>query len=397
MDLGGRVIAPAFVEPHLHLDKALLGTPHGGSTLAGAIAATAERKAMFTATDVRTRAEMMLAMAVRSGTTAIRAQTEVDPGIGLLSVDVMSELAEEHAGWLDLQVAVFPQEGILSRPGTLELMREGLSRPGTVVGGCPYSEATIEDALAHIDQVLDLAVEFGTLADLHLDLADDLADERFTLAAYVAQAATARGLEGRVALGHVTTLAAMPSARRGRVLDALAEADIGVVVLPATDLYLMGRSDETNPRRGVAPFGALRKHGVRTAVSSNNVRNAFTPSGRADPLDIALLLARVSFVSDEADFVDLLRATGAEGARILDPASHHAVEPGARADLVVFDSVDPAKIVLDQPPRSLVVARGHVVYAAEHRETWASGLATLADRETQFATRKHANSGLVNS
>ncbi len=380
IDLGGRVVAPAFVEPHLHLDKALLGTPAGGATLAEAIAATAERKAGFTTADVRARAGRMLAMALRAGTTAIRAQTEVDPGVGLLGVEVMSALAEEHASWLEFQIAVFPQEGILSRPGTLELMRTALRRPGTVVGGCPYSEASVTDARAHVDQVLDLAVEFGVLADLHLDLADDLDDERFTLAEYVARATAERGLEGRVALGHVTTLAAMPSVRRGRVLDALAAADIGVVVLPATDLYLMGRADESNARRGVAPLAALREHGVRTAISSNNVRNAFTPTGRADPLDIALLLARVSFVSEDADFAELLRLASGAGARILNPDARHAVEPGARADLVVFDSFDPATVVVDQPPRHLVLARGRPVYRQERLESWALELASIAEQ-----------------
>ena len=325
-------------------------------------------------------------MALRNGTTAIRAQTEVDPGVGLVSVDVMSALAEEHAGWLDLQIAIFPQEGILSRPGTLELMRAGLSRPNTVVGGCPYSEATVDDARAHVDQVLDLAVEFGALADLHLDLADDPDDGRFALAEYVAYAVVERGLEGRVALGHVTTLAAMPSVRRDRVLDALAAADIAVVVLPATDLYLMGRSDESNARRGVAPLEALRRRGVRTALSSNNVRNAFTPTGRADPLDIALLLARVAFVSDDEDFAAVLGMTGAAGAQILhpEPEHRHAIEPGGRADLVVFDSLDPATIVIDQPGRHLVVARGRVVYGAERHETWPPELGDLMERRTRL-------------
>ncbi|WP_382308128.1 hypothetical protein [Herbiconiux sp. UC225_62] len=159
----------------------------------------------------------------------------------------------------------------------------------------------------------------------------------------------------------------------------MAAADVGVVVLPATDLYLMGRADERNARRGVAPLEALRRHGVRTAVSSNNVRNAFTPTGRADPLDIALLLARVSFVSDETDFAALLGLAGAAGAQILHPeaAHRHVVESGAAADLVVFDSVDPATVVIDQPGRHLVVARGRVVHGTERRETWAPELAGL--------------------
>ncbi|MDI9949228.1 hypothetical protein [Rhodococcus sp. IEGM 1305] len=102
-----------------------------------------------------------------------------------------------------------PQEGLFCRPGAMPLLREALEITGTVVGGCPYAEDSLRDAQRHVDAILDLAVEFEIPADLHLDLANDDSDARFTLAEYVAHHTVARGLEGRVAIGHVTTLAAL--------------------------------------------------------------------------------------------------------------------------------------------------------------------------------------------
>ncbi|MFF2431330.1 amidohydrolase family protein [Streptomyces mirabilis] len=64
VDGAGRVLRPAFVEPHLHLDKALLGTPQGGGTLADAIAETARRKTAFTHDDVIAQADAVLHRAV---------------------------------------------------------------------------------------------------------------------------------------------------------------------------------------------------------------------------------------------------------------------------------------------------------------------------------------------
>ncbi|MEU1449317.1 VOC family protein [Streptomyces mirabilis] len=72
VDGAGRVPRPAFVEPPLHLDKALLGTPQGGGTLADAIAKTARRKAAFTHDDVIARADAVLHRAVSHGTVAVR-------------------------------------------------------------------------------------------------------------------------------------------------------------------------------------------------------------------------------------------------------------------------------------------------------------------------------------
>lgn len=382
VDVGGCVVAPAFSEPHLHLDKALLGGPSRGGALDAAIAYTAGRKRDFTHADVEGRAERVLGAALRAGTTAIRAQTEVDPTVGLLSVEVMHDLAARHRDWLDLQIAVFPQEGIRSRPGTLALMHEALRLPGTVVGGCPYTEADVADARAHVDTVLDLAVEFGTLADLHLDLADDATDERFALAEYVARATAARGLHGRVAIGHVTTLGALEPDRRARTLDALAGAGVAVVVLPATDLYLVGRNDRKSVRRGVAPIGELRRHGVRTAVSSNNIRNAFTPTGTADPLDMALLLGRVTFASDPSDFAALHRAVTTDAAGVMGSERARGLAVGAPAELVVLDTHDAESVVVDQPARRLVIARGRIVYTSAVSERFHGTAADHFDTQT---------------
>ncbi len=62
------------------------------------------------------------------------------------------------------------------------------------------------------------------------------------------------GLEGRVTLGHCTTLARMAPADRGAALEKLAAARIDLIVLPRTDLYLDG---------AIAPLGELRWAGVR--------------------------------------------------------------------------------------------------------------------------------------
>ena len=370
IDLEGRVLVSAFAEPHLHLDKALLGSPPGGATLPEAIAATAERKRSFTEADVLDRALDVARQAISHGTTIMRAHTEVDPTVGLISVDAVSRLAERLAGVLDVRLAILPQEGILCRPGTLELLRAALDRPGTVVGGCPYVEGSLDDARAHIDIVLDLAERYGTPADLHLDFADDTRDARQHLASYLAKATIARGLNGRVTIGHATSLGSLTHDQRGPILDELAAADIAVVLLPATDLYLMGRSDDGPVRRGLAPLRDLWSRGIRTAISSNNIRNAFTPTGSADPLDIALLTARVTHLVSQDDFARVLAMCSTAAAEIIDPDSRRGVAVGAVADLVALDSRDLATVIHDQPDRTLVLARGRVVYREQRERTW---------------------------
>lgn len=369
VDIRGAALLPGFVESHIHLDKARLGMVDGVD-LAGAIAATARAKARFTHDDVQERARSVVRDAVANGTTSLRAHTEVDPTIGLLSVHALLELRSELAGAARLSVAPFPQEGLLAQPGTLELLEEALREGADAIGGCPYVERSVEDAVAHIDAVLDLAEAYEVPADFHLDFADSSADPRFSLAAVVARRVADRGLHGRVALGHATSLDALHGDDRFETLDALAGADIAVTVLPATDLFLNGRSGEPPMVRGIAPVRELWARGVRTALSSNNIGNAFTPTGSVDLLDIALLTARLCHIADRHGFRRVLEMATIAGARILTPGAPVGVEPGARADFVTFDTHDPDEVVRTRPDLLTVILGGDVVFEHARARTW---------------------------
>ncbi|MFC9328759.1 amidohydrolase family protein [Kitasatospora sp. NPDC057015] len=363
LDCAGRVVIPGLIESHLHLDKALLDRerPNPDGTLAGAIAVTGALNRAFTAKDVRDRARAVLDDAVANGTTLVRAHPDVDPIVGLLALDVMLELREEYRGVVDLQVVAFPQEGVLRAEGTLDLLREALRRGADVIGGCTYNEADLTDCRRQVDLVLDLAVEFGVPADLHADFADDAADPRFAMAGYIARAVTERGLRGRVALGHMTSLAGRPPAERGEVLAALAAAGVAVVPLPATDMHLNGRADTVNPRRGVAPVRELWAAGVACAYSSNNVRNAFTPYGNADLLEVGLFLAQTGHLSGPEDLARVLAMATTEAARVVGVADRYGLRPGAAADLVVLDTHNVRDVLLDRPARTAVIKGGRIV------------------------------------
>lgn len=367
IDGGGRAVLPGLVEPHLHLDKALLDAREAGDgSLGGAVATLARLKSGFTRNDVRDRAEDVLRRALRHGTTLVRTPVDVDPTIGLTGVDALLDLADRWADTVALQVVAFPQEGIDARPGTHDLLVEALRRGVGVIGACSYAEPDVEGCREHLRRVFALAERFGVPVDVHADFATGPDDPRHDLAAEIAEMTVAAGMQGRVVLGHVTTLAGLGDARRRRTLDALAEAGVGVVVLPPTDLYLQGRT---------APVAELVDAGVATGFSSNNIRNAFTPFGTADVLDVALLLAQTAPLAT-ADGFDLLldRATTGAAAMLGEGGSAgggrtHDLRPGSRADLVVLDGPDHHTALLDRAPRRWVVSGGRVVAETETRTT----------------------------
>ncbi|MEV3855854.1 amidohydrolase family protein [Streptomyces sp. NPDC050095] len=364
LDCAGRVVIPGLVEAHLHPDKALLDRvrPNPTGTLADAIRITAELKAGFTHDEVRARAEQVLRMCVLNGTTTLRAHPDVDPVGGLTGLEVMLELRERWAKLVTVQVVAFPQEGVIKAPGTEKLLRKALEAGADAVGGCTYGEVTVADCRRQVDLVLDLAAEYGVPADLHADFADDGSDERFALAEFIARRTAERGLSGRVTLGHATSLGGRPPAERRAVLAELAAAGVAVVPLPATDLFLGGRGDDTAVRRGLAPVRELWEAGVLTACATNNIRNAFTPYGTGDVLETALLLARLAHLSGPADLRRVLDMVTYDAARVIGiPEADYGVREGAVADLVVLDTREYDSVLLDRPVRTAVVKSGRVV------------------------------------
>ena len=278
LELGGRLVTPGLVESHIHLDKALLDdrVVSTTGTLEEAIRLTGEAKRAFTVEDIRARARRVLDLAVRAGTTAMRSHVEVDPIIGLTGMEAMLPLREEYAPALDLQLCAFAQEGIVKAPGTEGLLRRALTMGADLVGGCPYNDT---DGLEHIRIVFALATAFGVDADFHADFADE--PEHLHVREIASQTVRA-GWQGRVVVGHLSELSAVPGYRQDEIIAEIVGAGVGVICLPATDLYLMGRRDESNVRRGLTPVRRLLAAGVPVALASNNIRNPFTPVGTAD-------------------------------------------------------------------------------------------------------------------
>ena len=367
IDLAGRVVTPGLVEAHIHLDKALLDdrVVATSGTLAEAIRVTGEAKRGFTVDDIRARARRALDLAVRAGTTAMRTHVEVDPIVGLAGMEAVLPLRDEYRNALDLQVCAFAQEGILNAPGTEGLLRRALTMGADLVGGCPYNDS---EGAEHVRIVFALAVAFGVDADFHVDFADE--PEHLHIR-NVAAETLRTGWRGRVAVGHLTELAAVPPYQQSELVAEIAAAGIGVIVLPMTDLYLMGRRDELNIRRGLAPIRRLLDGGVRVALASNNLRNAFTPVGTADLADLAFVAAVAAHMGTPADRRRLLNAITFHPAAIL-RLPDYGLDPGCRADLVVWDCERVDDVVAARPPRTLVVKRGRVTLQHERRlvERW---------------------------
>ena len=343
VDLGGRLALPGFVDTHIHLDKAcLLGRcGHNHGSVSEAIRAVAGMKKDFTVEDVYARGARVLERAIVNGTTRMRTHVEIDPRIGLRGYEAVKALKRDYAWAIDLSLCVFPQEGLTNDPGSDELLVQALRDGGEAIGGCPYMDT---DPNAHLERIFDLAQEFDIDVDLHLDF--DL-DPSWWHLDEVCRQTERRNYGGRVAIGHATKLSALPPERMKAATAQLAKAGVAVTVLPATDLYLMGREATHNVPRGLTLAHKLAGDGVLCSVATNNVLNPFTPFGDASLLRMANFYANVAHAS-VSDFDTCLDLVTELPARLMN-LGNYGIKIGNPADLIVLDTQDTRFAIAELP------------------------------------------------
>src|SRR6266850_8311793 len=167
-DVGGRLVTAGFVETHIHLDKScILDRCHAETgTLQEAIVQVAAAKRAFSEEDVYERGRRTLEKAIVQGTTRMRTHVEVDPRIGLRSFHAISRLKRDYAWAIDLEICVFPQEGLINDPGAEELLVEACAAGADLIGGCPYTDTAPNEQIARI---FAIAKKFDRDIDFHLD------------------------------------------------------------------------------------------------------------------------------------------------------------------------------------------------------------------------------------
>ena len=352
----GQLIIPGLVDAHFHLDKVLLldRCPSTKGDFQEALEKTLQAKQLFTVEDIQARAGRHIEQAIGWGTTTMRSHVEVDPTIGLTGMDALLTLRDRYRWGITLQLAVFAQEGITPYPEITALLRQAMQMGGDVIGSAPYVDPNPEQ---NIRTVFDIAEEFNCDVDFHLDFLDD--DEPL-LVPFVIEETCRRGWNGRVCLGHMTKLAGMEPNKLGAIATQLAEADISVLALPASDLYMMARKDTHNVRRGVAPVHQLSKVGVNVGLATNNVQNLFTPFGDGDVLKICTLIAQILHLGTgkQHDFCLNMATTYAAKAIGL---AEYGLQPGCRADLVILNARTVSEAIGAAPVERTVIKNGAVV------------------------------------
>ncbi len=355
VDLGRRLVLPAFVEPHAHLDKALLSEriDNPSNDLLGAIRAIEAARGSITYDDIVDRASRAAEMFARNGVSSIRTHADTMSENGLQSVRALIDVKQRCAPFIDIQVAMLLAWPVVGEEGARhrELAEEAIEAGIDVVGGCPHLDDHPEAALEYF---LALAETHDLPLDLHADenLRPDSCDlER------LADRILATRPNVRANASHCVSLGMQTLDVQRRTSAKVAEAGITVTTLPITNLFLQSRDVRVAMPRGITAISTLSEAGVVVAAGADNVQDPFNPMGRADPLETASLVV----VAGHTDPETALHYVGAHARLAIgDPPCE--IASGSRADFVALHAATVREAIAMQPSDRLVIHRGEMMF-----------------------------------
>lgn len=343
---GGAIVLPGLVEAHTHLDKSLWGmgwrAHQAGPTLRDKID-TERRLRKEWDIDPHRQSMRQALLSVGHGTTAIRSHVDVDTEVGLAGIEGVARTRAELGDLVAIEIVAFPQSGLMSRPGTLELMDAALRAGADVVGGLDPCGIDA-DPKGQLDAVFALAEKHGKPIDIHLHEPGDLGAFSMEM---ILERTRAHAMQGRVTISHAFCLG-MPDRDRARALVAeLAEAQIHIATV-------------ATPSRPVPLAEDLRAAGVTLCAGSDGIRDTWGPYGNADMLERAMLLGLRNNLRADRDVEHALWCCSRGGAQVMGLADY-GIEEGCRADLVLVEAESVTHAVVAHPPRRLVLRGGRIV------------------------------------
>ena len=363
IDLGGKLVTAPYVDPHLHLDYVYtlseLGKQGAGSgTLFEAIEMWPKFKETFTVEGVKKLALKGIHDEVSKGVQYIRAQTDVtDPKFTALRA--LLELREELKDIVEIQVVAFPQNGMYTYKGGRDLVEEALKMGADVVGGIPHYEPAREFGEKSVHDIVELALKYDKLIDVHCDEIDD-PQSRFVelLNALV----YLEGYGERTTASHTCSFGSADNSYAYRMFDMFKKSKMNFVCPPTENAYLQGRQDSYPKRRGLTRVKEFMENGINVAFAQDSINDPWYPAGNGNMMNIldnGIHLAQI--MSPEEFEVDLDLITY-NGARCLNIQDRYGLDVGKDANFIVLNGNSPFDVIRNRANVLASVRKGEYLF-----------------------------------
>ena len=359
VDAAGYLLSPHFVDPHFHMDACLsYGLPrvNESGTLLEGIALWGELKATLKADAIIERALAYCDWAVAKGLLAIRSHVDTSDA-SLLPVEAMLEVKRRVAGYIDLQLVAFPQDGVLRSKGGVENLKRALDKGIEVVGGIPHFERTMSEGAASVKLLCEIAAERGLLVDMHCDESDDPLSRHIETLAFQTQRL---GLQGRATGSHCTSMHSMDNYYVSKLLPLIAGSGVNVIANPLINITLQGRHDSYPKRRGMTRVPELMAAGVNVAFGHDCVMDPWYGMGSGDMLEVAHMGLHVAQMTSQQGMRACFDAVTTNAAKVMQ-LERYGIEPGCDASFVLLQARDAVEAIRLRANRLKVWRKGKLL------------------------------------
>lgn len=362
IDLQGKLTLPPYVDPHIHLDYVFTarkqGAKNGTGTLFEGIQRWSETKSDLTVEEIKARAVRAVRKELSHGVQYIRTHADVtDPS--LTSLKAMLELREELKDLVTIQIVSFPQEGMYAYPGGDELVEEGLKMGADCVGGIPHYELAREFGDKSVHKVVDLAVKYDRLIDIHCDETDDIQSRFLEL---LTALSIMEGIGEKTTASHTCSFGSADNSYAFKLMKNLKKARLNFISCPTENIYLQGRQDTYPKRRGITRVKELYNNGINVCFAQDSIQDPWYPLGNGNlmnVLDNGIHIAQMMSSEEIDNVLDLITVNGARTMHLTDS---YGIELGKPANFIVLDAESEFEAVAERADVSASVRNGEFLF-----------------------------------
>lgn len=338
INLHGKLVLPPYVDPHLHLDYVYtlseLGEEGAGSgTLFEAIELWPKFKETLTLESVKRLAMKGIKDEVSQGVQHIRTHIDVtDPNFTALKA--MLEMKEELKHIVDIQIVSFPQQGMYTYKGGVDLVEEALKMGADVVGGIPHYEPAREFGEKSVHDIVRLGLKYDKMIDVHCDETDDTHSRFLEL---LNALVLLEDYGSRTTASHTCSFGSADNSYAYRMLDLFKKSKLNFISCPTENAYLQGRQDTYPKRRGLTRVKEFIESGINVAFAQDSINDPWYPMGNGNMMNIldnGIHLAQIMSPEEiETDF-DLITYNGG---RCLNIQDSYGLEVDKAANFIVLN------------------------------------------------------------
>lgn len=266
---------------------------------------------------------------------------------------------------MTLQLVAFPQEGFFRYDGAEQLVEKALEMGADVVGGIPHFEISYEHGVESLKRIVDLALKYDVMIDIHCDENDD-PNSRFleVLNALVME----KGYGEKTTASHTCSFGSADDSYAAKMMGLFRESKINFISCPTENAHLQGRSDSYPKRRGLTRVKELLANGNAVAFAQDSIADYWYPLGNGNMMNIldnGIHLSHYTHIDEINRAFDLITYNGA---KVMQLEDQYGIEQGKPANFIVLDAYDTYEAVRERSDVLASIRSGEYLFRRASRK-----------------------------